>query len=115
MEELLRGPTSDAVSPLPEGTKLRRAYLDERSKVLYLDFSRELRTRHWGGSAGELLTIRALVTTIAANMPEVEAVQILVEGHEVETIAGHVETSEPFPVSQWGRADGDLGLAIGEE
>lgn len=106
--ELLRGPRdSGALPSLPEGTRLLRAFYDERAGILYLDFSDELRTNHWGGSAGELLTVRSLVATVAANLATVRAVQILVDGHEVETLAGHVELSEPFDVGQWGKAEGE--------
>jgi len=112
VEELLRGPSAEGVLPtLPPETSIRKAYLDAREGVLYLDFSRELRTRHWGGTAGELLTIRSLVTTVASNLPAVKAVQILVEGQQVESLAGHLQLSEPFQVAQWGNTKGDLGLS----
>lgn len=117
--ELLRGPGGgDALPSLPEGTRLLRSFYDERAGILYLDFSAELRTHHWGGSAGELLTVRSLVATVAANLATVRAVQLLVDGQEVETLAGHVELSEPFDVGQWGKANGgplEGGGAEGDE
>lgn len=103
--ELVRGPGADAVPSIPPHATLRKALFDERSGTLYLDFSKQLQTEHWGGSEGELLTVRSILQTIAANFPTVKAVQILVEGQEVESIAGHIDTSQPFDLAGWLRAD----------
>jgi len=105
MAELIRGPSAGAVPSIPPHTIFRKAMLDERSGTLYLDFSKQLQTEHWGGSEGELLTVRSILQTIAANFPTVKAVQILVEGHEIDTIAGHIDTSKPFDLASWLRAD----------
>lgn len=103
--ELVRGPGADGVPSIPPHTTLRKALFDERSGTLYLDFSKQLQAEHWGGSEGELLTVRSILQTIAANFPTVKAVQILVEGEEIESIAGHIDTSRPFDLAGWLRAD----------
>jgi hypothetical protein len=41
------------------------------------------------------------VKTLALNFPDIERVSILVDGGEVETIAGHIDASVPFPVEQY--------------
>jgi hypothetical protein len=83
-------------NPIPRGTRLHEAYLDDQSTA-YLDFSRELSDAHIGGTTAELLTIQAILQTIHANFSDqIQQVQILIEGQEVDTLAGHVDISTPF-------------------
>lgn len=83
----------DAVSMIPKGTKLRAVTV--KNGVAYVDFSKDLVKRFGGGSAGEIMLVGSIVNTLT-EFPEVKAVQILVEGEKVETIAGHMDTSEPL-------------------
>ncbi|MBD3368529.1 MAG: hypothetical protein GF405_10240 [Candidatus Eisenbacteria bacterium] len=101
LEELVAGPRHEgAVRTLPENTGVRSVYFDDAGGA-YVDFSSELVEEHWGGSTGELFTIRSVVRTLAANFPDVESVTFLVEGEEIETIAGHIDASVPFAVEQY--------------
>ena len=96
--ELIRGPKSEELAPsLPRGIGLREVYLKEG--IAYLDFTRELQKKHPGGTRGELLTIYSLVNTLVLNFPEIEKVQILVEGKEVTTLVGHVDTRRPLSLN----------------
>lgn len=83
------------VSAVPAGTKLRALYLTGKGDA-YVDLSREAVSGHSGGSGDELLTIYAIVNALTVNLPAVTAVQLLVDGKEVETLAGHVDLSRPF-------------------
>ena len=49
-----------------------------------------------GGSTLELLTVYAIVNTVTANLSAVERVQILVDGKQADTLAGHVDLRRPF-------------------
>jgi germination protein M len=101
MEELAAGPTrDDADGTIPTGTRVNSVYFDGTGGA-FVDFSREFTENHPGGSSGELFTIRSIVRTLALNFPDVERVSILVDGREIETIAGHIDASEPFPVDQY--------------
>jgi germination protein M len=101
LEELIRGPQSaGAVRTLPEGTGIIRVFFDERGGV-FVDFTRELVENHPGGSTGELFTIRSVVQTLSRNFPDVESVGFLVDGREIETIAGHIDATVPFDVGQY--------------
>ena len=51
---------------------------------------------HQGGSVDELLTVYTLVDALTSNLPAVTAVQLLVDGREVETLAGHVDLRRPL-------------------
>ena len=48
-----------------------------------------------GGSTGELLAVYSLVNTLT-QLPQVAAVQILVEGEVVDSLFGHVDVSSPL-------------------
>ena len=98
---LLAGPEGDGVSTIAEGTRLLNAFYDSETATLYLDFSSELVAGHPGGSSAEYFTIAALIRTVSENFPEVQAVQILVEGLQVGTIAGHIDAYKPFLVRDW--------------
>jgi len=93
--ELIKGPRSDLVSPLPPGTQLRQLYIDRRG-IAYVDFSAELRDRHPGGSNAELLAVYSIVDTLAYNFEQIKQVKILVEGSEVDTLAGHIDLRRPL-------------------
>jgi hypothetical protein len=44
----------------------------------------------------ELLTVYTIVNAITTNLPDVQSVQILIDGHEVDTLAGHVDLRRPL-------------------
>ncbi|MET0486347.1 MAG: GerMN domain-containing protein [Candidatus Rokuibacteriota bacterium] len=83
------------VSAIPAGTTLRALFIT-RGGEAYVDLSGELVTGHPGGSTNELLTIRTLVDALTANLPAITAVQLLVDGKELDTLAGHVDLRRPF-------------------
>ena len=82
-------------SVIPEGTALRAFYATERGDA-FVDLSPEVSTKHSGGSSTELLTVYAIVNAVAANLPTIQRVQILIDGREVDTLAGHVDLRRPL-------------------
>lgn len=96
VEALLAG---DAPAPLsstiPEGTTLRAVFVSTRNEV-FVDLDATVRTKHPGGSMQELLTVYSLVNTIVVNLPTVSEVQILINGQEADTLAGHVDLRRPL-------------------
>ena len=87
--------TEPLVSAIPPGTALRALFIT-RDGEAYVDLSRELVTAHPGGSTNELLTIRTIVEALTVNLPAITAVQLLVDGRELDTLAGHVDLRRPF-------------------
>jgi len=83
------------VSAIPAGTKLRTAFLTKTGEI-YVDLTAELQTNHPGGTTHETLTVYALVSALTSNLPAVTGVQILVEGQEVDTLAGHLDLRRPI-------------------
>lgn len=87
------------ISTVPKGTLLSEVYLDEQSTA-YMDFSGALSAAHIGGTTAELLTVRTILKTVRANFGEdVQHVQILIEGQQVDTLAGHVDISKPLSLA----------------
>jgi hypothetical protein len=83
------------VSAIPDGTTVRAFYITERGDA-FVDLASEVTTRHPGGSAAELLTVYAIVNAVTANLPSVQRVQILIDGREADTLAGHVDLRRPL-------------------
>lgn len=52
-----------------------------------------------GGSLEETVFISQIVETLINSFDEIERVQFLVDGKEVETLMGHCDTTEPFTES----------------
>ena len=87
--------TEPLVSAIPAGTQLRSLFITDRGDA-YVDFSREVVSAHPGGVTTELLTIYTIVDALTENLPVVRSVRILVDGKEVDTLAGHVDLRRPF-------------------
>ena len=83
------------VSAIPAGTTLRAFYVTERGDA-FVDLSADVSSQHPGGSFTELLTVYAIVNAITANLPTIQRVQILIDGKEAETLAGHVDLRRPL-------------------
>lgn len=83
------------VSPIPAGTRLRALYLTEANEA-FVDLSAEVRSAHQGGLTTEILTVYAIVDALTVNLPALAGVQILVDGREVDTLAGHVDLRRPL-------------------
>lgn len=93
------------VSAIPEGTTLRALYASDRGDV-FVDLSGEATAKHTGGSMDEILTVYAIVNSLTVNLPAVLRVQILVDGKEVDTLAGHVDLRNPLLKNlAWIKAD----------
>lgn len=93
--QLTEVPPTPNVSVIPSGTMLRAFYVTERGDA-FVDLSSDVIRGHPGGSLNELLTVYAIVNAVAANLPAARRVQILIDGKEADTIAGHVDLRRPL-------------------
>ncbi len=83
------------VAVIPDGTTLRAFYITERGDA-FVDVSGDVSSRHAGGSTTELLTVYAIVHAVTSNLPSIRRVQILIDGREADTLAGHVDLRRPL-------------------
>ena len=89
------------VSAIPPETTLRDVYVTERGDA-FIDLSGDIVAKHPGGSLQEIFTVYTLVNALTVNLPAVTRVQILVDGKEVDTLAGHVDLRHPLSKSlEW--------------
>jgi len=94
LQELIAGPKGDALRTISAEVKLRELFIDNQGTA-YVDFNEVFSQTHPGGPWAELLTLRSILQTLVANVPEIKRVQILIEGHEMETLAGHIDIRRP--------------------
>ena len=89
------------VSAVPAGVTLRDVFVTERGDA-FVNVSADITTKHPGGSLLEVFTVYTLVNALTVNLPAITRVQILVEGKEVDTLAGHVDLRHPLAKSlEW--------------
>jgi spore germination protein GerM len=92
-------------SAIPPSTTLRTLYLTDRGDA-FVDLSIDVRTGHTGGALDELFTVYSIVNALTTNLPAVTRVQILIDGHEVDTLAGHVDLRHPLQKNlKWVRTE----------
>jgi len=82
-------------APLPHQTKLLATTFNV--PLITIDLSSDLvkGAVNFGGQ-DEMLAISCLTNSFLANFPEFTALQILIEGEKKETLAGHIDISQPL-------------------
>ncbi len=97
VSELIMGPKSGDLAPtVPREAKLLNLFIDS-SGTAYVDFNQGLRDGLSGGAQEELYTVFSIVNTLTSNFVQITRVQILIEGAEIPTLAGHVDTRMALP------------------
>ena len=99
VQALINGPVEELVPVFPNHVVLRGVTVTEG--VVQVDFSRDLVTGHPGGSAAEVATLTSILRTVALNFPGTRSCVILVEGAQVETLAGNLDMVRPFDPRRW--------------
>ena len=101
LEAQLQPAPGSHYNAIPEGTRLLGVFVSDTGEA-FVDLSPEVSANHSGGSLSELFTVYTIVNAITVSLPAVRAVQILIDGREVETLAGHVDLRHPLPAnSTW--------------
>jgi hypothetical protein len=95
IQTLLEPVPEGRTAAVPAGTSVRAVYLTGRGEA-FVDLSGDVVTAHPGGSLNEALTVYAIVNALTVNLPEVSAVQILIDGREVDTLNGHLDLRHPL-------------------
>ncbi len=94
VEALIRGPQQGLVRTVPQNTAIRAIYVTQEG-ICYIDMTAAIVDQHPGGIKSELLTVYSIVNSVVLNVPEVEAVKILINGSESTTLAGHIDLQVP--------------------
>jgi hypothetical protein len=99
LERQLEPAPSPLLQVVPEATRVRTVFVIDGGTA-YVDLTGEVASTHPGGSLDELLTVYAIVDALTVNLPSVTSVQILIDGKEVDTLAGHVDLRRPLPANR---------------
>jgi len=92
--ELIKGPKGRLIPALPPHTRLLTLQMDQNG-VAKVNFDETLSKEHPGGSSAEMLTLYSIVNSLTLNFPQIKRVQILIDGKEAESIAGHISLKQP--------------------
>lgn len=114
-EELLRALLniySDRASPhpLPAGADVRAVYLVDPGLAV-IDINSAFANGHRSGILPEELTVVSLAQTLAANLPGILRVKILVDGQQRDTLAGHADLSGFYDAAALGQLTTQLQSA----
>ena len=94
MKSLLTGTKQKGQTTIiPKQAKVKSVKV--KGDTAYVDFNQDLVKHFTGGSTGEEMLVGSVVNTLT-EFPEVKAVQILIDGHSVETLAGHMDLTVPI-------------------
>lgn len=94
--QLASAPTG-LINPVPAGTTVRAAFVTELREA-YIDLGGAI-VGGLTGSLDETLAVYALVNAVTVNLPDITGVQILIDGKEVDSLAGHVDLRAPLTKS----------------
>lgn len=94
LQELIAGPQNKELNAtIPAEAKILSVKINEGMATA--DFSKELQTKHWGGSTGEGMTLNSIANTLT-ELDSIDKVELLIEGKKVESLAGHMDTTVPL-------------------
>jgi len=92
---VLAGPRGPLLPALPSTFPLRQVFVGSDG-VAYVDLTDDASLAVGAGVIRERLGLWALVNSLCANLREIQAVQILIDGREAVTLWGHIDLSRPL-------------------
>ena len=98
LNTLLAGPVDAEARTLPTDAVLLAFYLLPDGTGV-ADFSEAMTTSIPSGIESEQLAVDSITRTLAANVPQVLRLKILIHGQESETLAGHLDLTGSFAVN----------------
>lgn len=94
---LLYGPPTPEERTLPANTALLGFYILPDGTAV-ADFSDQLASATPSGILSGKLAVDSLARTLEANVPNLRRLKILIRGQEAETLAGHIDLTDYFPL-----------------
>ncbi len=94
VEKLVNGPLGDLAPTLPPTTVVRNVRV--QGDMAYLDFGREFVDGLPEGSSAEMMAVYSITDTISFNFPTIKKVKFLLEGHDMESLKGHLDLRNPI-------------------
>ncbi|MBZ5523832.1 MAG: GerMN domain-containing protein [Acidobacteriia bacterium] len=94
LAEYLQSPSPH---PLGRGVDIKDVYMINADTVV-IDTTPQFAAAHPSSALLEQMTMVSLVETLSANVPGINRVKFLVDGHERDTLAGHVDLMSFYSV-----------------
>lgn len=94
VKALLDGSKTGLVNSFPPGVALNSVKISDETAIV--DLGKKLQELHPGGTASEMASIYSLTNSLIANIPAVKRVKLIVDGAEIESIKGHIDTRQSF-------------------
>jgi len=92
LTELAAGPEREDLFPtIPEGVRVLSLTIE--GDLVLVDFSEEMSINHWGGAAGESMTLNSIANTLT-EFEDVKRVMLTVEGDTM--LLEHILLDEPL-------------------
>ena len=111
LNTLLAGPVDPEARTLPPDAALLAFYILPDGTAI-ADFSEALANSIPSGIESEQLAVDSITRTLAANIPQAKQLKILIHGQEVDTLAGHLDLTQPFDVTLEGMSEPRSGVSI---
>jgi len=98
LQALIANPPTADQRTLPASTTLLGFYILPDGTAV-ADFSDSLASELPSGILSESMAVNSIVRTLAANVPQLRRLKILIHGQEVDTLAGHVDLTGFFDLN----------------
>ncbi|MGA9883239.1 MAG: GerMN domain-containing protein [Candidatus Acidiferrales bacterium] len=98
LQALIANPPTSGQRTLPASTTLLGFYILPDGTAI-ADFSDSLASETPSGILSESMAVNSIVRTLAANVPQLRRLKILIHGQEVDTLAGHVDLTGFFDLN----------------
>lgn len=95
IEGMIALDAKEAYPIIPAGTKILSVVVDPETKVATANFNSTLQDAMKGGSLAEELIANMVVNTLT-GIDGIESVRFQIEGHNIDTISGHMDFSRPL-------------------
>jgi hypothetical protein len=95
IKALIEGSRTGKVATFPPKAEMQSVKIKDAG-LAEVSFTKSLIKNHPGGSASEMATIFSLTDTLVTNIPGIKKVKFLVEGKELASIKGHIDTRQAF-------------------
>ena len=98
LQALIANPPTADQRTLPASTTVLGFYILPDGTAV-ADFSDSLASELPSGILSESMAVESIVRTLAANVPQLRRLKILIHGQEVDTLAGHVDLTGFFDLN----------------
>ena len=101
--------SKDSPHVLPPASEIRDVYMVDPG-IAVIDTNAVFADGHRSGILVEDLTVTSLIETLAANLPGIRQVKILVNGSERDTLAGHANLSSFYDTASVAKTAEELAV-----